>query len=172
MAARVTESTSPARAVVAAAPSMKGAVVPCSHLRCQHAEFRGARRLWRAQTNPYASPNVVRAGVADPSRLKPQAFPTRFRCLLYRTIDGVVRLLRTSSQMHVNSCPATTKIVLMPVRHGRYAPESRRRRSCLTSCALQADTASHGKLFRGPDAAISHDHGSLCPAHAHEESQS
>ena len=33
----------------------------------------GARRLWRAQTNPYDAQNLVRASVADPSSLRPQA---------------------------------------------------------------------------------------------------
>ena len=104
-------------------------------------------------------------------RLKPQA-SSRSKPLLYRTINDLGPLAWNSIQMHTTTCPTTNKTTLILVRAGRCTFDPRRTPPRLTVCTAQADTASHGKIFRGPDAAISHDHGSLCLAEANEESQS
>ncbi len=115
------------------------------------------------------SPEISRAPALQP--LKPQA-SSHSKPLLYRTINGLGRLMQKSVQMHANPCPATNKIALIPVRAGRYTPGSRRRRSCLTSSARRADTAIHSKLIRSQDAAIGLDHGSLCLIRTPQESHS
>ncbi len=40
----------------------------------------GARRLWRAQTNPYAAANLARAGTTDPHLRAPINDRLKCRC--------------------------------------------------------------------------------------------
>ncbi len=106
---------------------------------CRSCTSGWARRLWRAQTNPYVAQNLVRATMTAP--LKPQA-SSRPQRPLYRTIDGLGRMLRMAWQMHINSGPATNKIALTPVGTGRYDADARPPRPRLTFCPGRADTAS------------------------------
>ena len=112
----------------------------------------GARKLipMPAQTSCAPALPTPQASNLRPqaSGLKPQASSCSESAVagrpqppLYRTIDGLGRMLRMAWQMHTNSCPVTNKIALMPVGTGRYDADSRPPRPRLTFDAGQADTA-------------------------------
>lgn len=125
-----------ARALIAVSPFIKELVLRFVR---QQPTTPTARSRVRAQTNPYVAQNLVRATMTAP--LKPRA-SSRPQRPLYRTIDGLGHRLGITWQMHINSCPATTKITLMPLGTGRYDADPRPPRPRLTFCPGRADTAS------------------------------